>query len=985
MLFAGTVAAQPLQWPVQAFTAEQGLGGATITSLAQDARGFLWVGTPDELLLYDGHQFTPFRYPSRTGNRVSFRRAVVLSTGTTGFLLLHEEGAHQYSFRSGQFRPVAVPFSHPAALAIQSFAPDTAHKGWYRFVSTYGCGLYQPATLRWKLLQTWALPRVLAVPANGAGTALEIKQDTVAGQIQVADVFSGRTADSFPFPLAVLSGARLSGGLLFVSKEAQPRLWWKAVGQAPRFLSTLPAPVPFLQVLETGRQAYVAAGASLFLFQPVSGFFQPIQNEAGEPVVSKGVVSHLKRFGNTLWLGTNAAGLVRISLAGPRFQSLHSAVPAHNFVHAILPDAAGIFTGSFYGAFVRYSKSGVFAEDLSAFLKPPYTQEGTYYFNHLERLSDGWLFVAGGRSFYLFHPEKHLTADLTPSYRSALLAAGIAPEKGPGRKTVRRAGDRQWWITEAGGLTRWELQGAGKSARLRLLQYLPFPLPPPEGLCFWKESWWAAHAGTLYRLGAAGIADSFSLPQKSLVTCLQPDLQGRLWIATESGILVWQEGRTRNYLSTETGLPNNHVYALLPDAAGWMWGSTNGGLFAINTATFEVRVFAGGEGLQGLEFNMGAFAADAAGNFYFGGMNGTSIFRPDRVLQLPPPGRVTLTRIAGPDTVYYRYPGAAKLPGLQISYRQAHLQIAYTAAQAAATALPRYEYRLNPGERWTEALEGELQLTLAPGTYQIQVQVKGHPQTAALLAVHIIPPFYQTPLFLALLIAGITVITGSLLWASARGKYRRRLVQLEAAKRMQEEKERISRELHDELGARAALIAHNTGQLENALEKDLDIHFLTARITDTTTDMLTALRETVWTLKQETVTAGSLWLRYKNFIAQLSATYVPLHFVVLEEIFITGRPLYYAHALNVLRILQEAVMNAVRHSGATEIRIAVGEEKGHLWFSVRDNGTGFDMKKEQAAQRGNGLHNMEQRSAESCFSLSIGPAAGGGTQVRLDL
>jgi signal transduction histidine kinase len=442
-------------------------------------------------------------------------------------------------------------------------------------------------------------------------------------------------------------------------------------------------------------------------------------------------------------------------------------------------------------------------------------------------------------------------------------------------------------------------------------------------------------------------------------------------------------------LSTENGLPNNHVYALLPDSAGWMWGSTNQGLFAVSTKTGEVRSFSSGEGIQGAEFNSGAAATDAAGRFYFGGMNGVNIFLPAAALQITGT-RVTITRIAAPDTVYYRYPGAIQLPLLQLAYDRAHLQIAYTAAMPNTPPAQRYEYHLNAGERWTEAArEGELHLTLAPGSYVLEIRLIGRPESVTRLRVQVVPPFYQQPLFLVLVFAGGSILIAAAFWASARGRYRQQLTHLEGEKKMQAEKERISRELHDELGARAALIAHNAGQLEKAAGKadNAVVTALTGRITNTTTDMLTALRETVWTLKQESVTAASLWMRYKNFVAKLSASYNHLHFEVVEDGYaeLPQVPLHYTHALNALRILQEAAMNAVRHSGGTVITVTVERQVGRLCFLVTDNGQGFDMEVAQAAEQGNGLQNMAHRSEESHFHLIIKSPAGGGTQVCLCL
>ena len=222
--------AQPLNLPVQSFTADQGLGGATIISLAQDPRGFLWIGTPDDLLLYDGVQFRPFRYSGSHRSPASFRRAVVLSLDTLGFLLLHEDGAHQYAFHTGILRAVTTPFSHNTALLLQSFTADSTLPGRYRFISSNACSFYLPATGEWQHTQTFKTLRA-ALRAGDPGKEAQFLQPVAdTTKTLLLNAFTRLPADSFEW-----AGA-LAGGGRFFCRRCNLLRGWNEITVVPLYL-----------------------------------------------------------------------------------------------------------------------------------------------------------------------------------------------------------------------------------------------------------------------------------------------------------------------------------------------------------------------------------------------------------------------------------------------------------------------------------------------------------------------------------------------------------------------------------------------------------------------------------------------------------------------------------------------------------------------------------------------------------------------------
>lgn len=90
--------------------------------------------------------------------------------------------------------------------------------------------------------------------------------------------------------------------------------------------------------------------------------------------------------------------------------------------------------------------------------------------------------------------------------------------------------------------------------------------------------------------------------------------------------------------------------------------------------------------------------------------------------------------------------------------------------------------------------------------------------------------------------------------------------------------------------------------------------------------------------------------------------------------------------LSLLRILREALNNAARHAHARRIEVRLYTEGERLHLSVADDGSGFDPERvPRGGRTGQGLANMRQRAQALGGSLVLAPRPGGGTVVRVDM
>ncbi len=84
-----------------------------------------------------------------------------------------------------------------------------------------------------------------------------------------------------------------------------------------------------------------------------------------------------------------------------------------------------------------------------------------------------------------------------------------------------------------------------------------------------------------------------------------------------------------------------------------------------------------------------------------------------------------------------------------------------------------------------------------------------------------------------------------------------------------------------------------------------------------------------------------------------------------------GLNLHYTRALNLVRIIQEAISNSIKHSAPKNITIASSNENNRWKLIVKDDGKGFDFEAAKIAETGNGLTNMQSRAVDSGFIFTI--------------
>jgi signal transduction histidine kinase/ligand-binding sensor domain-containing protein len=436
-----------------------------------------------------------------------------------------------------------------------------------------------------------------------------------------------------------------------------------------------------------------------------------------------------------------------------------------------------------------------------------------------------------------------------------------------------------------------------------------------------------------------------------------------LWFGTYGGGINGYNKKTAEwtYITEEDGLCNNAVYGILPERDGIFWVSTNNGVSRVNYKTKKCMNYFAEDGLQDNFFDeKGALLFDK--KLFFAGVNGFTSIDLDNYYSSSSPFPVYIKRLE-----YIKRNKKYILNDLE--WDKIKLPAGTSTSTIWLSALsytsnkPRFSYKIKgfQNEYLPAGDNNKIELNaLSYGEYEIDIRYineKGEFVEGTIgLNLEILPFWYQTWWFrmlVAVVSLSIMIFIIRLIYIS---RLRKQRTILEKQLAVQFERQRISSEMHDDIGAGLSgikLLAEMTkGKVKNtAASGEVE------KIYESVGDISAKMREVIWSLNTENDHLSSLisyiqrqvrlWL--ENYPCQLSII-IPEKIPDLE---ISGES-----RRNIFLIVKEAIHNIIKHSGANKVNINIACDE-QLIISVSDNGKGIHI--DENMNTGNGLKNMKHR------------------------
>ena len=503
---------------------------------------------------------------------------------------------------------------------------------------------------------------------------------------------------------------------------------------------------------------------------------------------------------------------------------------------------------------------------------------------------------------------------------------------------------------------------------------------------------------------------------RGISAAMYEDAGGAIWFASlDEGLFRYRDGTFRS-VSEAQGLFDNLSLSLLSDNHGFLWMNSHKGVCRVAEADLNAVADGRRDSLQCVHYGLtdgmlnvesnGGNTPNACksrdGRLWFPSVAGLLVFDPERCLGDERPPAVILTSIfadgqlihgenpsspiaqeaAPPPAHPVRPPAPGK--GLRLPPgRGRELIIDYLSPSSPlAPETVRFKYWLEGrNDGWVDqGTRRSLVLTdLPPGSYRLHLKAcskrgvwsSREPDVSFVLQ----PFFYQRRLFYlpAIALAGL-MGAGSLRYWMESQRFRMRASHLEVLSR---ERERISRDLHDEIGANLTRIALSSDVAGLAKKGAADEFQKISAIARNTVD---CMRELIWATNPHDDALDNLAAYLREYAAQFAESAgLECEFAFPAQI--EPRTLGSNFRRQVFLILKEALTNVAKHSNARRIHVALAVDRGNLRLSILDDGCGFN--KSLGRTSGNGISNMEARSASIGGHLNAGPGSDSGTRITL--
>jgi signal transduction histidine kinase len=322
--------------------------------------------------------------------------------------------------------------------------------------------------------------------------------------------------------------------------------------------------------------------------------------------------------------------------------------------------------------------------------------------------------------------------------------------------------------------------------------------------------------------------------------------------------------------------------------------------------------------------------------------------------------------------------------GIRLPPGQARVvELRYTANSFVSPDKVRFRYRLDGAEpEWQEAgtRRQAFYTNLKPGPYRFFVKASNEEgvwsDQVANFAFSIAPHFYNTWAFY--------VGTGLLVAITVFGFHHLRikgLNQIQALQRqraLHEERGRIARDLHDDLGGTLTGIAL---QLEAAHRRGHAQGEELGALAEEARSLTHEMRELAWTTNPRCdnfISVVTFIAEYAERFCQAAGLGLRLELPPTDNPRTVPAP--QRHQL--VAVLKESLANVSKHSSASQVTVALATNNGTLELRVKDNGTGFSINDPTG---GCGLPNMRERIEDAGGDFKIESRPGQGTEVTLKL
>ena len=490
------------------------------------------------------------------------------------------------------------------------------------------------------------------------------------------------------------------------------------------------------------------------------------------------------------------------------------------------------------------------------------------------------------------------------------------------------------------------------------------------------------------------------------VRSLLQDEHGAIWVGTMGAGLSRLKNGTITRVTTANGLFDDTALSMVEDDFGYIWITCYKGIYRVSKTalnecadgkrkTLRYDAFGTTEGMKSAECSSNGGPTslkDSEGNLWFATIKGVVVVDPKNIVTNPIAPIVIIEDVKI-DTLTLSPVAAQTIPP-SIEKIEFH----YTATTLLAPEKIKFKYMLEGYDNaWVEAGKRRTAYyTNLPRGKQYRFRVCAcnkdgvWNEVGASSVMYLTPYFWETgwfsALFVVVLIGGVIAVTSFL----SRRRLDARVRELERERTIERERERerkrISADLHDEIGSGLTQISMLSNAVKRQMPTEEPARKHVETISSTAQDVVRSVGNIVWALNPENDTLGNFLAYTREYTSgyfsgsgiNVHSTFPNLLSESLAECHVTA-----TFRRNMFLVVKEALANILKHAaGASvvELQANYDEPSQALTIQISDNGKG--MADTQGREFGNGLKTMRQRVEDLGGEFIITSSSGAGTVLR---
>ncbi len=463
----------------------------------------------------------------------------------------------------------------------------------------------------------------------------------------------------------------------------------------------------------------------------------------------------------------------------------------------------------------------------------------------------------------------------------------------------------------------------------------------------------------------------------NITSCVFIDKKGTVWFGTVGGGLnaYYPSKDSVTYFTVADGLPSNLIYCIEEDRNDQLWISTDNGLCRYNKKNNRFTNYNSTSGLSSSNFSFFSSLNCKNGTIAFGTNDGKLIYFDPSSLQKEInnlPTIITDIRISNKSVVPSNSNVLNKAPYLTdtvvLFHDQNVISFELSNMDLGDPENFTYSYKLegfNKEWNYISDFNSITYTNLDPGTYTLLVKNANHlgiwNEKPSRLVLIIKPPFWQTWWFISLLLLAVA----ALVYALFRYRLKQQL-------RVLQVRNRLHRDLHDDVGATLSSVK----AYSEILKDNPDNTLIAELIRDNSTDMLERLEVISWATNPQHDNFKSLkniMIKFATPICHSKNIQFHIESSINEEMMMLGEV-----RQNIFLVFKEAINNMTKYADAAGCNAKLFIQNSQFFLQVTDDGKGFDGA---IKGTGNGWKNMRKRAEDLNGNLTIDSTPGKGTVI----